>query len=207
MKALSLFAMNCLLTDLVFSSLFFNTSIVWSILALELIFEWLIRPSDYFQLITSDKAYAPSTARHINGFHLVFEAIALALFIPEFSCLSSKQCGRRVPFSGVDAALSAVLGPSRSRAAYGRLCIGLTSLRVIGLVRHWKTMWINRTFSENGVESKLLFMRIEDFLDDEPSQRGSLKNSKAKVSVWYKDIGTWEQVVCGNTLRAVFVFI
>jgi len=129
----------------------FLCSIVWSILALELIFEWLIRPSKYFQLMRSDKVYAPSSARYINGFHLVTESIALALFIPEFDCLATKLCGKRISFSGVDAALSAIYGPTRARAALGRLCIGLISLRIVGLVRHWKIMWINRTFHDNAV--------------------------------------------------------
>jgi hypothetical protein len=126
-------------------------SVVWSILVLELIFEGLIRPSNYYQLRFSDKGYAPSTARYINTFHLVTEGIALALFVPEFSCLATRQCGARVPASGVDAALSAVLGPARSDGALGRLTIGLTSLRIVGLVRHWKIMWINRTFKDNNV--------------------------------------------------------
>ena len=99
----------------------------------------------------SDKAFAPSTARYINGFHLVTETIALCLFIPEFDCLSTKICGKRVSFSGVDGALSAVFGPTRARGALGRLCIGLTSLRIVGLVRHWKIMWIKRTFQDNNV--------------------------------------------------------
>lgn len=124
---------------------------MWSILALELIFEWLIRPSNYSRLMMSEKAYAPSTARYINGFHLVAESIALALFGPEFDCLSTKVCGKRILFSGVDASLNAVFGTTRARGAFGRLCIGLTSLRMIGLVRHWKIMWINRTFRDNDV--------------------------------------------------------
>lgn len=129
----------------------FLHSIVWSILALELIFEWLIRPSRYYQLITSDKGYAPSTARYIDRFHLITESIALLLFIPEFDCLSTRVCGKRVFFSGVDGALSAIFGPTRANGAVGRLCIGLTSLRIVGLVRHWKIMWINRTFRDNVV--------------------------------------------------------
>jgi hypothetical protein len=122
---------------------------VWGFLALELIFEWLIRPSNYHQLVASDKAYAPSTARHINSFHLVCESIALALFIPEFECLGTGVCGKRIPFSGVDAALNAILGPSRAKSVLGRFCIALNSFRIFGLVRHWKTMWINRTFRDD----------------------------------------------------------
>lgn len=119
---------------------------------MELIFEWLIRPSNYYgQLMKSEKAFAPSTARYINGFHLVTETVALALFIPEFDCLTTKVCGKRIFFSGVDAALSAIYGPTRARAALGRLCIGLTSLRSVGLVRRWKIMWVQKTFENNAV--------------------------------------------------------
>ena len=100
--------------------------------------------------MASDKAYAPSTARHITSFHLIFESIALALFIPEFDCVGTGVCGKRIPFSGVSAALDAVLGPAKSKSAFGRFCIALNSLRIFGLVRHWKTMRINRTFSDDG---------------------------------------------------------
>ena len=123
---------------------------MWVFLVLELILEWLIRPSNYRQLVASDKAYAPSTARHINSFHLVLETIALLLFIPEFNCLATGVCGKRILFSGVDAALTAILGPTNSKSAFGSFCVALNSLRIFGLVRHWKTMWINRTFHEDG---------------------------------------------------------
>jgi hypothetical protein len=125
------------------------SSVAWGFLALELIFEWLIRPFNYAQLEASDKAYAPSTARHINAFHLICETIALALFIPEFDCLITHVCGKRIALSGVNAALNAITGPTRAKSALGRLCIGLNALRIFALVRHWKTMWINRTFSDD----------------------------------------------------------
>ncbi len=118
---------------------------------LELIFEWLIRPSHYYRLMLSGKAYAPSSARYLNPFHLVTELIALLTFIPEFNCLTTKVCGERVFFSGVDAALRAIYGPKVVNGIYGRFCIGLISLRMIGLVRHWKIMWVNRTFRDNAV--------------------------------------------------------
>lgn len=86
----------------------------------------------------------------------------MALFVPEFQCLATKQCGQRVPASGVDAALSAVLGPERSDGTLGRLTIGLTALRIVGLVRHWKIMWINRTFKDNavGLGEKPTFVQV-----------------------------------------------
>jgi hypothetical protein len=125
-------------------------------------FEWLIRPSNYAHLVASDKAYAPSTARHINAFHLIFETIALALFFPEFDCLATRMCGKRIAFSGVDAALQAVTGPTRGNSALGRFVIGLNALRIFGLVRHWKIMWINRTFSDDSGPGgrPMLFMNV-----------------------------------------------
>lgn len=131
---------------------------------MELIFEYLIRPADYNDLIESEQAYAPSTARHINLFHLVFESIALLLFIPEFDCLTDpERCGRSVPFSGLWASVHAVDGSDSSRAALGRLCLGLTSLRLFGLVRHWKQMWINNTFADDNKNSNLVrrFLLLE----------------------------------------------
>ena len=131
---------------------------------MELLFEFLIRPSTYPYLIESDQAYAPSTARHINLYHLVFETMALLLFIPEFDCLvDADNCGRRVAFSGMWASVHAVDGSDPSRAALGRLCLGLTSLRLFGLVRHWKQMWINNTFADDNKNSNLVrrFLLLE----------------------------------------------
>ena len=131
---------------------------------MELLFEYLIRPSDYPDLCESDQAYAPSTARHINLFHLWFESLALLLFIPEFDCLFDKDsCGQRVPWSGLWASVYAVDGSDSSRAVAGRLCLGLTSLRLFGLVRHWKQMWINNTFADDIKKSNLVrrFLLLE----------------------------------------------
>jgi len=134
-----------------------NCSIVWLILGLELLFEYLIRPSTYPHLVESDQAYAPSTARHINTYHLFFETAALLLFIPEIDCLAnSNNCGRQVPGSSLWAAVIAVDGSDESRAVLGRLCLGLTSLRLFGLVRHWKQMWINNTFADDNKNSNLV---------------------------------------------------
>lgn len=120
---------------------------VWSVLVLELVFEVLIRPKGYSALIESDKAFAPSTARHINWFHLVFETLALSTFIPEFRCIAdSNVCNRKTMFSRVQASMDSVLGDTHADAARGRFLLGITVLRLFGLVRHWKQMWINNTF-------------------------------------------------------------
>jgi hypothetical protein len=128
---------------------------------LELLLEYVIRPAGYHRLILSDNAYAPATARYINAFHLAFESIALALFIPQLVCVSDRdKCGGSTPLSLVDASLEAVLGDSRSTVAYGRFVMGLTFLRTFSLVRHWKQMWINATFAGSlaaGPESGRLF--------------------------------------------------
>lgn len=115
---------------------------------MELLIEWTIRPADFLDLIASDKAYAPSTTRFINAYHLFFEVISLALFVPNFICLHKGNCGARVPFSGLDSSLSAVLGPTKWDSVLGRLFIGFRTLRIFGLVRHWKKMWINNTFRD-----------------------------------------------------------
>jgi hypothetical protein len=120
---------------------------IWVVLVLELVFEVFIRPDGYQNLIISDKAYAPITVRYINFFHLMVESISLALFVPEFTCIfSGASCTARLPFSIFNALLLSVVGSNRQEAFYGHAFIALTRLRVFGLVRHWKNMWITRTF-------------------------------------------------------------
>lgn len=161
--------------------LLYLRSTVWGVLVLELITEWLIRPDNYGQLVNSDKAYAPSTARHINSFHMIFEAIALLLFIPQFNCLVTTECGKRIVFSGVDAALNAVLGPTKAKSAFGRFVIGLSVLRIFGLIRHWKNMWINRTYIDNSGKNPSLFGGLGQVLfhDDESIRR--IRNSPVSL--------------------------
>ena len=126
-------------------------------MVLELVLEFIIRPAGYYALKLSDKAYSPTTARHINAFHLFFEIGALALFVPQLFCVANQeQCGESIPLSLVDASYDAVMGFSYAEVAYGRFILGLTFLRTFALVRHWKQMWINATFEglgANGPES------------------------------------------------------
>jgi hypothetical protein len=120
---------------------------IWVVLVLELVFEVFIRPDGYQNLIISDKAYAPITVRYINFFHLMVESISLALFVPEFTCIfSGASCTARLPFSIFNSLLLSVVGSNRKEAFFGHAFIALTRLRVFGLVRHWKNMWITRTF-------------------------------------------------------------
>jgi hypothetical protein len=121
--------------------------VVWCILMVELLFELFIRPDGFQDLIVSDKAYAPTTVRFINAFHLSIESASLLCFIPEFYCLfAGTNCGDRLSFSFFNAALMGVTGPSRLEFFYGKAFFALVRLRVFGLVRHWKKMWINNTF-------------------------------------------------------------
>lgn len=122
--------------------------VVWCILMTELLFEVFIRPDGYQDLIISDKAYAPTTLRYINAFHLVVETVSLLCFIPEFYCLltDSFSCDGRLDFSFFNAALMGVIGPEARNFFYGKAYFALIRLRVFGLVRHWKKMWINNTF-------------------------------------------------------------
>jgi len=128
---------------------YISFSVVWCILVLELAFEFLLRPSNYDSLISADKAYAPSTARHINRYHLFFEASALLLFIPTAQCVFRNTCRDSIYLSGIESAISSVKSTEGWRAALGRLSNGLIFLRCFGLVRHWKQMWIAHTFEGN----------------------------------------------------------
>ena len=160
-------------------------SVIWSILVLELLFEVLIRPKGYSALIESDKAFAPSTARHINSFHLVFETLALATFIPEFSCISDSGCQRNSIFSRVQASMDSILGETKADAARGRFLLGLTALRLFSVVRHWKKMWIHHTsrpVKREGIE-KWLFspVNVDDSLKVSHLTKHSKRKKKKKV--------------------------
>ena len=98
----------------------------------------------------SDKAFAPSTARHISTFHIFFEAIALATFIPEFRrVMGENEYSRASSWSRISSSLDAILGPTHMDVARGRLLLGITALRFFGVVRHWKQMWISKTFRQS----------------------------------------------------------
>ena len=100
--------------------------------------------------MASDKAFAPSTARHISTFHIFFEAIALATFIPEFRCIMEEnECSRASSWSRISGSLNAILGPTHMDVARGRLLLGITALRFFGVFRHWKQMWISKTFRQS----------------------------------------------------------
>jgi len=120
---------------------------VWLVLVIELLFQVFIRPNGYRNLIISDKAYSPTTVQYISAFHLIFETISLGIFVPEFLCIfSTYHCSDRIPFSFYNAALIGVIGPKRRDVFYGRAYTALIRLRVFGLVRHWRNMWIMNTF-------------------------------------------------------------
>lgn len=127
---------------------------MWGILALELLLEVLIRPKGYSLLMESDKAFAPSTARHISTFHILFEGLALATFVPELWCLLDTDdiCTGEMWYSRLRASTDAVLGEDTGAVANGRFLMGLTALRFFGVVRHWKQMWINNTFQASDQE-------------------------------------------------------
>ena len=120
---------------------------VWITLVAELLFEVFIRPEGYKELIISDKAYAPNTVRFINAFHLFVESLSLGLFIPEFMCIwRAESCSSRYPFSLHNAVLLSVAGPTRLDSFYGHAYQALLRLRIFGLVRHWKNMWVASAF-------------------------------------------------------------
>jgi hypothetical protein len=167
-------------------------SVVWIILFLELVFEIMIRPNNYYQLIKSDKAFAPSTARYIGSFHLFFEFLALLTYIPEFGCAGNPDsCTRGALLSRVNASVLAILGPTHGDAAWGRLILGLSSLRFFGVIRHWKQMWINNTFhptKREGIE-KWLFPREKEYSESVRSRpiRNRLLSKKRDVSQNYNN--------------------
>jgi hypothetical protein len=122
--------------------------VVWLILVAELLLEVFVRPNGWCALVRSEKAFTPQTARYINGVHLLVESISLVFFVPVFYCIfdSNCTCSSRTNFSFYEATLAAQLGPTISRAFYGRLFYGIVRLRVFALVRHWRNFWLKNTF-------------------------------------------------------------
>jgi len=121
--------------------------VVWCVLVMELLFQVFIRPEGYRALIFSEKAFAPTTVRYINAFHLFVEALSLGIFIPEFLCLfNGHSCGKCLPFSFHNATKIGIVGPSRWDVFAGHAFIALLRLRVFAMVRHWRNFWIANTF-------------------------------------------------------------
>jgi hypothetical protein len=100
-------------------------SITWTSLAIELIFEYIIRPSHYHELMQSDKAFAPATARHLNWFHFFCELLALILFLPLMPCVFDRaRCEQRTPLSPINTALLSVASSDNVKAAGARFLSG-----------------------------------------------------------------------------------
>lgn len=146
----------------------------------------IIRPKGYTTLIQSDRAFAPSTARHINRFHLIFESIALVTYIPEFRCLAPyEMCHRGPLLSRVGSSLDAVIGQSHAVSARGRFLLGLTALRLFGLIRHWKQMFINNTFrptERQGIEKWLIPRGKDSGESIRSGQQNSSKKSEVRLA-------------------------
>lgn len=138
-----------------------HNRVVWIILVLELVFQVLIRPADYQDILHTEKAFLPSTARHINSFHLFYEALALILFFPHVICTLSTTCVDGPFLNRAKSPLLALTSASRFEAALGRLDLSLTILRAFGLIRHWKQMWIRSAFeAEKKDEGTFLHYRL-----------------------------------------------
>ena len=98
---------------------------------LELIFEVFVRPEDYSKLLKAERAYYPSTVRYINGFHLVFEFVALMFVIPDFLPLFNHRVSNGTSF--IQAAINASYGKTNYQFIGGHLIFMLTRMRVFGL--------------------------------------------------------------------------
>lgn len=102
----------------------------WIILILELYFEVYVRPENYSALLKDERAYSPSTARYINGFHLFFETVALLFVIPDFLPLFDVNC-RNVSFVG--AAINLSNGRTYWQFMLGHVVFVLIRMRIFGL--------------------------------------------------------------------------
>jgi len=158
--------------------------VVWITLVLELMFEFLIRPSGYNALIKSEKAFAPSTARYIDRIHLCAELLALVVFIPELYCSvnSHDSCGWARNFTLQTASIRKCLGSPHMydtgvfHAILGHLIFATIRLRIFGLVRHWKIRMIGKTFDHQLAEDRILRrFRLHKFDDSLKSLRKGTK--------------------------------
>eukprot|EP00557_Chaetoceros_sp_GSL56_P001921 CAMPEP_0176493060 /NCGR_PEP_ID=MMETSP0200_2-20121128/9354_1 /TAXON_ID=947934 /ORGANISM="Chaetoceros sp., Strain GSL56" /LENGTH=1289 /DNA_ID=CAMNT_0017890711 /DNA_START=23 /DNA_END=3892 /DNA_ORIENTATION=- len=123
----------------------------WLVLLFELISAIYIRPSNYRALLQSDKAYAPSTVRYINNFHLTFELIALLFVIPDFVPLFGYDI-IRVTFP--EGAINATGRKHEGELIAGKLYFLLLHLRIFCLIRHLRNHWIqSKEDAENQVPS------------------------------------------------------
>jgi hypothetical protein len=155
---------------------------VWLVLVLELVFQVFILPDGFKNLIVSDKAYAPTTVRFINIFHVCVESLSLIIFISEWYCLvSTYQCDDRLRFSFHNAVLLSVTGPTRLDSFYGKAFLALIRLRVFGLVRHWRNMWITNTFINMKWKSTPSGI-VSNFIPQQRSSRSSAEHKSSSLS-------------------------
>ncbi len=123
-------------------------SSAWIVLVLELLFQVLIRPYNYAELLKGSQLYNPSTALYINRFHLCFEALALALVIPDFLPIF----GFEPAINTVKAAVYTSVGSWRqSLGSYiaGNLYMFSKRLRLFCLVRHKRNHYIKAIYTDN----------------------------------------------------------
>lgn len=160
---------------------------VWLVLVLELVFQVFILPDGFRNLIVSDKAYAPTTVRFINSFHVCVESLSLIIFMPEWYCLiSTYQCDDRLRFSFHNAVLMSVTGPTRLDSFYGKAFMALIRLRVFGLVRHWRNMWITNTFINMKWKSTPSGI-VSNFIPQQRSYRAPAERKSSKKSDHFDD--------------------
>jgi hypothetical protein len=134
--------------------------VAWFLLVLELLFEVFIRPSGYSALIHSEKAYAPSTdsCSYASTLNLM-NATFLVSLAQSNTILSLNSYPRKAVFVG-----NCILATLR--------------LRVFGIVRFWKRMWINRSFiqSSSGFFHRFIPPKAED---NEGIEKNSLSTDSA----------------------------
>ena len=166
--------------------------IIWIVLICELLFQVFIRPDEYKALVVSEKAFAPTTVRYISGTHFLVEFASLLIFIPEFMCLfSTSSCSESFPFSFHRATVLSIVGPNSLELFYGRLYHALVRLRLFGIVRHWKNMWVTNTYSAIPERTRLggdLFHNLVPGARQKPLQRKSLGSSRTPKSIKDKEL-------------------
>lgn len=90
-------------------------------------------------MLKDERAFLPSTVRHINLFHLIFELLAVGFALPEW-------IGGMIDFSGTfqfaNIAIEASVSDTTLKFIAGHLKLMLNRFRLFGLFRHLRNFWI-----------------------------------------------------------------
>mmetsp|Transcript_1692 Transcript_1692/g.3587 ORF Transcript_1692/g.3587 Transcript_1692/m.3587 type:complete len:1367 (-) Transcript_1692:197-4297(-) len=167
--------------------------VVWLFLAMEWISEnFIIRPnpSDYLNLVRSDKAYSPSTRRYMDIFHSILELIALILFIPEiceiFYSLSNKHSNAWYLKWSLLGAIKRIMNGDKREMWLGAIIVMLTRLRIVGVTRRYKQRVINNHYLKSEEDLAVVKKELKEIHETVKTETiEPLIDSNARYETYY----------------------